>query len=162
MGREVRRVPANWQHPTQRCEHSPWKGGCDYARAHGGLCLKPLMKGYKLDKQEFEAMQAKKGLQAAIDYFGRAPDKNDYVPDWKKKEATWFQVYETVSEGTPVTPPFATREELVEHLCTQKDFWGDGPVSRKAATAFVMEDGWAPSMSLENGVVTAGIEQAGR
>lgn len=162
MGREIRRVPQNWEHPTQRCEHSPWRGGCDYAKRHGGKCLKPLMQGYADTKAEFEKMQAEKGLQEALDYFGQAPDADDYVPDWTEEEATWFQVYETVSEGTPVTPPFQTREALVEYLTTQKDFWGDGPVSRKAAEAFVMDDGWVPSLMVENGVITAGIEIAGR
>ena len=124
MGREIRRVPANWEHPTQKCAHSPWAGGCDYSRTHGGKCLVPLMQGYGEAKAEFEKMQAAKGLQEALDYFGRAPDMNYYVPDWTEAEATWFQVYETVSEGTPITPPFATKDELVEFLCTKKDFWG--------------------------------------
>jgi hypothetical protein len=32
-------------------------------------------------------------------------------PDHPKgKEATWFQAWETVTEGTPVTPPFATTD----------------------------------------------------
>jgi hypothetical protein len=26
----------------------------------------------------------------------------------RDKEATWFQAWKTVTEGTPVTPPFAT------------------------------------------------------
>jgi hypothetical protein len=34
------------------------------------------------------------------------------------KEATWFQAWETVTEGTPVTPPFATTDELVDYLAT--------------------------------------------
>lgn len=166
MGREIRRVPPNWEHPTQQCQHSPWKGGCDYAMTHGGQCLKPLMQGYAETKAGFEKMQAEKGLQEAVDYYGNAPDVNDYVPEWPESEATWFQVYETVSEGTPVSPPFATREELVEYLIAHGDFWaqsrGEGGVSRKAAVAFVMEDGFVPSLIVEDGKITAGIEIAGR
>ena len=92
---------------------------------------------------------------------GRAPDVNDYVPDWAPTKATWFQVYETVSEGTPVSPPFATREELVEYLVKNGDFWaqyrGEGGYSRKAAEAFV-KDEWAPSLVVQNGIVQSGIE----
>lgn len=164
MGREIRRVPPHWDHPTQACKHSPWNGGCDYAKAHDGRCLKPLMQGYGDAKAEFEKMQVEKGLQEALDYFGRAPDMNDYVPDWKEDEATWFQVYETVSEGTPVTPPFATREELVEYLVKHGDFWSQhskaGGFARKAAEAFVMRDGWVPSMVMQDGKLTEGIESA--
>jgi hypothetical protein len=57
------------------------------------------------------------------DYNGMPPDKEYYRPDWKPEDMTWIQVYETVSEGTPVTPPFATREELVDYLVNNGDFW---------------------------------------
>jgi hypothetical protein len=65
------------------------------------------------------------------------------------KEATWFQAWETVTEGTPVTPPFATTDELVDYLATRGDFWdqerGDGPWDRKSAEEFV-KAGWAPTL----------------
>jgi hypothetical protein len=66
------------------------------------------------------------------------------------KEATWFLAWETVTtEGTPVTPPFATTDELVDYLATPGDFWeqeqGDGPWDRKSAEEFV-KAGWAPTL----------------
>lgn len=90
-----------------------------------------------------------------------------YRPDWKPEEATWFQMYETVSEGTPVTPPFETREELVEYLVANGCFWdqkrrarglsGDwmrcSPWTREEATKFVFGDGWMPSMTVQNGEI---------
>lgn len=164
MGREVRRVPPNWEHPRQECKHSPWSGGCDEAKRSGGKCYKPLMQGYADAKAGFEKMLAEKGLQEAIEYYGGAPDVNDYVPEWSPEQATWFQVYETVSEGTPVSPPFATREELVDYLVTHGDFWaqhrGRGGYSRKAAEAFV-KDEWAPSMIVSGGRVMDGVTAAG-
>lgn len=48
-----------------------------------------------------------------------------------------WQVWETVTEGSPITPVFTTAENLVEHLI--KD--GYNPV---AAANFVAS-GWAPS-----------------
>lgn len=97
------------------------------------------------------------------------PDRAYYRP-WKDKEATWFQVWETVSEGTPITPPFATKEELIDYLVEQGDFWqqkrwADGNrfmqpekpgYSREAATAFV-DFGWAPSMVVSAGRIAEGI-----
>lgn len=88
---------------------------------------------------------------------GNAPDVEYYRPDWKPEEMTWYQVYETVSEGTPVTPPFATKEELIEYLTTNGDFWDQrrrkeggssmqcDPWPRDAAERFVNETQWAPS-----------------
>ena len=60
-------------------------------------------------------------------------------------------MYETVSEGTPVTPKFATKEELVEYLVTRGTFY-DGPWKRKVAEAFVKEE-WAPSMVINGGKI---------
>lgn len=48
------------------------------------------------------------------------------------------QIYETDSEGTPVSPVFASKDELAEWLVTE------GGYSRQAADMFA-RDGWAPS-----------------
>lgn len=45
----------------------------------------------------------------------------DYRPDWPKEEITHFQMYEDVTEGTPVSPVFATREELARWLANNLD-----------------------------------------
>ena len=83
---------------------------------------------------------------------------------------TWWQVYETVSEGTPVTPPFETREELVEYLVANGDFWDQKrrtegrssmpcePWPRKQAESFVFGSGWSPSLVVANGRVMSGVE----
>lgn len=61
---------------------------------------------------------------------------------------TAWQVWETVSEGSPVTPAFATAEELIEHLVSNGDAWdknrGKGGWDRAHAEQFV-QDGWQPS-----------------
>jgi hypothetical protein len=63
-------------------------------------------------------------------------------------EGDGWQVWETVSEGSPITPVFASANELVDHLATTGTTWdvkrGDGPWRRSAAEAFVSA-GWAPS-----------------
>ncbi len=62
------------------------------------------------------------------------------------EEGVWFQVYETVSEGTPVTPPFATLEELSRYLYTHGCKWDDKPWTRENAEAFCHEGASVPSM----------------
>lgn len=91
-----------------------------------------------------------------------APDPAYYRP-WRDEEATWFQVWQTVSEGTPVSPPFATKEELIDYLAKHGDFWdqerchqpdwqwlwggtpGVSAWGRERAERFVNAE-WAPSM----------------
>lgn len=158
MGREIRQVIPNWDHPRRRCEHSPWMGGCDEAKRNNGQCYQPMY------DQDYDAA-AREWLRDCIahskkkhtdpeskyywDYSGPPPDKAFYRPKWSDHERTWVQIYETVSEGTPVTPPFATKAELVEYLVQHGDFWdqlrGNGGWSRANAERFV-EDEFAPSM----------------
>lgn len=174
MGREIRRVIPKWEHPRQRCEHSPWAGGCDDAKRHGGQCLRPLY-DQDFDTAAKEWIAALTAWETGTDpdraeygdnetrYYwewnGSPPERADYRPKWTDGEATWFQVYETVSEGTPVTPPFATKEELVDYLVSNGDYWdqlrGDGGWERKNAERFI-ESEYAPSMMAI--VSTEGVE----
>ncbi len=63
-------------------------------------------------------------------------------------------MWETVSEGSPVTPVFATAEELVCHLVINDGY------SEQGARAFV-KSGWAPSMIGNDNGIVSGIEGMG-
>lgn len=66
-----------------------------------------------------------------------------------------WQIWETVSEGSPVTPVFATADELVWHLVIEEGY------SEQGARSFVTR-GWAPSLiGNENGIVS-GLEGLGQ
>ena len=148
MGREVRKVPPHWEHPIQE----GWSDGRlqpmydeSYQRARGEwLC--GLAGWTRTDEDYWESE-------------GNPPNRAYYRP-WQDDEATWFQVWETVSEGTPVTPPFPTREQLAEYLYTHGDKWdqkrGAGPWSRESAIEFVFNDGYVPSLVVVNGRVIEG------
>ena len=173
MGREIRRVPANWQHPTKTCEHSPWHGGCDEAKRNGGQCYQPLY------DQDYETA-AKEWLDGCIawankthedycedspyywDYAGAPPSEEYYRPKVDEADRTWVQVYETVSEGTPVTPPFATKAGLIDYLVAHGDFWdqlqGEGGWTRENAISFVGLE-YAPSMVVA--VTSEGVKISG-
>lgn len=62
-----------------------------------------------------------------------------------------WQLWETVTEGSPISPVFATSDELIEHLVKSG-------YSREAATQFVRSDKWTPSMVVVNGRVYNDIE----
>lgn len=102
MGREVRKVPADWQHPKDERRGS----------------YKPLYPGdrYEPQKKDWLAMLAEKGLQEALDYHGNPPNKEDYMPDWPAEQCTHLMMYEDTSEGTPISPAFKTPEELARWL----------------------------------------------
>lgn len=162
MGREIRKVPPNWEHPLYTAEEAR-----AFSRDVAGT-YKPLFGGdYEADKAEWIAglLAWEAGKRSAYaggdvyewwDWEGDPPKRENYVP-YAKADATWFQMYETVSEGTPLSPPFATPAELVDWLCSNKDFWGYGPRVREVAEQFVMS-GWAPSMIVAGGVMGEGIE----
>lgn len=171
MGRELRKVPANWKHPEQPCTHMRQ---CDYSINTPGMCFKSLYKGnYDEEASRWlkECIEWSQGKRSKYnkdatdkyywDYAGNPPNREDYA-DYAGQPAIWFQVYQTVSEGYPVTPPFETREELVKYLTTYGDSWdqrrGSGPWSEAAAKNFVFESGWAPSMIVSSKGLQSGVE----
>lgn len=85
--------------------------------------------------------------------------KEEAYDSWKETDiptGSWWQVWENVSEGSPVTPAFATQEELIEYLVKYGDKWdqgrGDGGWNREAAVKFVGLE-YMPSMILSNGQI---------
>lgn len=147
MGREVRRVAADWQHPV----HDRWEGREGY---------KPLYDGdrYQRDHDEFIEKLNAEGLQAALDYFGRAPDRNDYMPQWTAEERTHLMMYEDTTEGTPISPAFETPEELARWLTDNKASAFGGMTASYEHWLNVARGGWAPSMVISGGRMMSGVE----
>ena len=145
MGREIRRVPPHWEHPKkENGQYQPMYDN-DFDTQ-----LTEWLAGYELWKKGEHPDQGKDWMEEGTKYWdweGSPPDPEYYHPKWEQ-EPTWYQVYETVSEGTPVSPAFATKEELVNYLVEHGDFWdqrrGDGGWDRANAEHFV-EAGWAMS-----------------
>lgn len=191
MGREIRMVPPNWEHPRRDCPHESGRGGCSEARRNGGKCYLPMRdkdaeSAFREWQENYAAWLAGEhdriiAQYGADDYpknepyrsfclwHGQPPDPEHYRPVWTDEEATWVQVYQTVSEGSPVTPPFATRAELVDYLVAHGDFWDQarraegsgmecGPWERANAEAFV-NAGWAPSMIVTTGPSGVSIQE---
>lgn len=141
MGREIRMVIPNWEHPK--------KENGIYHPMHDedfDSTITEWYKGYLLWKNGKHPNQEEDGEY--WDYEGSPPDPEYCRPFWKEEDATWFQMYETVSEGTPVTPPFATKEELVNYLVENGTFWDKRGWLRENAEKFVAS-GWAPSFLVD-------------
>lgn len=107
MGRELRKVPANWEHPKKSDgkwqpmfksyyldelnewleSHNKWLDG-----THSDLTGRPELK----DKYPFYAM-----------WGGDPPDVNYHqTKRYSEEELTHIQLYESTSEGTPLSPVF--------------------------------------------------------
>jgi hypothetical protein len=77
---------------------------------------------------------------------------NAAADNWKDEEppvGEGWQIWETVSEGSPITPVFPTREGLIAYLIEGGDGWdrkrGAGGWTPENAESFVAAQ-WAPSM----------------
>jgi len=168
MGREIRMVPPNWQHPKD--DHGNLRPM--FGRNFDDVFADWLADFDRIRRGELTDIErecyGKLGMNPLAEWLRdegapRAP--GNYRP-WRDDEAMWVQVWETVSEGTPVTPPFATKGELVDYLVTGGDDWdrkrgrgkrGRGGYTRAQAEAFV-DAGWAPSFVMASGSMASGIE----
>ncbi len=166
MGREIRRVPPHWQHPKKefpRVVNGRYAMVEEYQPLYKRDFAEAMEEWYA-DWKKWEAGERDPDAPAGMKYHewtSGPPDPAYYQHGIKEEECTWFQVYETVSEGTPVTPPFGTTEELAQYLAEHGDFWDQKRVERgtqagpagwgiESARKFVSA-GWAPS-----GIITAG------
>ena len=141
MGREVRMVPPGWEHPK---------------RADGGY--DPLFKGYAKAKEEWDNYKPEEhNGYSRKDWFGTKPLAKNYMPDWSPEEATHLMMYETTSEGTPISPAFATPEKLARWLADNDA----SAFGRMTATYEEWLDmcnaGWAPSGASINGEFVSGV-----
>ena len=122
MGREVRMVPENWQHPKDhlgryiplfgRSESdfkqavADWDEGAE--KWAQGLRSDPLGAWIPLTGEEIGKPYSW--------WDGLRPDPADYMPFWAESERTHLMMYEDTTEGTPISPAFSTPEALARWL----------------------------------------------
>lgn len=131
MGREIRRVPKGWQHPMDRSGVYRPLYDVDYDTA-----AKEWLENLMVWERDEEWKEAE-DCRHYWDWDGPPPVDSYYRPKFEE-DPTHYQIYETVSEGTPVSPVFETLNEMTEWLVEQG-------YSSAAAQNFA-EAGWAPSM----------------
>jgi hypothetical protein len=138
MGREVRMVPVDWVHPKNEKGH-----------------LIPL-----LDKLSYNAEEIAEGL--ADGWLNKyMPNYGcDVMPKFPDGSCTHLQMYETCTEGTPISPVMATAEELARWLTDNNaSAFGDMGATYEQWLATI-KSGWACSMVVENGVFKSGVALA--
>ena len=105
-----------WAVVAARCEREGFPVMCEKCEGHGSLEKYP---GQRAEADAWEPTQPPTG--------------------------EGWQVWETVSEGSPVTPVFATPEELINHLTTVGTTGGK-IWDWATAVKFVKDTGWAPTL----------------
>jgi hypothetical protein len=131
MGREVRRVPKDWEHPMNE----------------SGAFV-PL-----LSAEDFEVRTRKR-----IQRNEPLPDPADYMPRWTPTEATHYQMYETCTEGTPISPVFETPETLARWLADNEASAFGSMTASYEAWLRVCRGSSAPSAIMTGGGMVSGVE----
>ncbi len=170
MGREVRMVPADWQHPIE------WRKG--WRTGHPEIRFKPLHEGpysERVKEWDEESVQWEAGFTKDYangghepkrpdqdypysEYAGDRPLAEEYMPEFAPGTATHFMMYEDTSEGTPISPAFATPEELARWLADNNaSTFGDGTGTYEQWLP-ICKGGWAPSMVMDANGLRSGVE----
>lgn len=123
MGRELRRVPPDWNHPVDD-DGDPIPL---YPTSYAVAARRWMDEAILWDRGEHPDQADDPDLRDQYFYWEWAdnpPDKEQHMPEWPAGEATSYQVYENVTEGKPISPVFATTDEVVAWLVAEE---GDTP-----------------------------------
>lgn len=132
MGREIRRVPAGWEHPCDEDgedgEDGDYGDYGDYIPLFDGNANlgHPLSAWQRAWDEENAAWQAGTHPNAGesptfVDWHGERPTAEEHTPELPAELLTHWQYYESTTEGTPLSPVFATPEELAAWLVQNGD-----------------------------------------
>ena len=142
MGREVRRVKADWVHPKDS----------------RGVRYLPLMEGYRESLNRFNEYKKEHGTDAAFEDLGNPPSMYEYMPDWNEDDKTHYMMYENVSEGTPISPAFDNIEDLARWLADNEANAGAGRTATYEQWLAMCKQGFAVSGMMIGGRMMSGVE----
>jgi hypothetical protein len=151
MGREVRRVALDWEPPKEPCRyiyiHGRTSDPCPgwHWHPHFDESYEHAVATWETGKRRWESGEDPDSRASHRlgwsweEWYGEKPDDPDYYrPEWPEGTPLGYCFYETVSEGTPLSPIFATTDELADWLVENEG------MSPEGARRFVAA-GWAPS-----------------
>ena len=91
-----------------------------------------------------------------------SPEAKQSAEDWTRTQpptGDGYQIWETVSEGSPISPVFATPEELAQHMAGTR--WGaDKGSSVETWLKFINGPCWALSMVIDSNGIRTGADAA--
>lgn len=119
-GREIRRVPSDWKHPLRDGEtwttfpgpHARFQPQHEAEKPYVELLREYLAEYEKWERGERPDTDNARACTHYHEYAGGPPNPDFYSPYWPAEQRTHYQMYECTSEGTPISPVFATPEEV--------------------------------------------------
>jgi hypothetical protein len=163
MGREVRRVPKDWQHPKKR-EFNYLKNR--YEEVYQPMFERSFAEAMDEWYAEWKAWErgdrpeycSEEGSSLPYwEWSGPPPDPAYYMPQWPEHERTHLMMYESTSEGTPISPAFETPEELARWLADSNASAFGSCTATYEQWLSTCRRGWAPSAIATNGVIDSGV-----
>lgn len=141
MGREVRRVPKDWEHPRDR----------------NGKYLPMYEEDFETEAAKWKE-EFKKWVRTDIEYweYRSPPNRYYYVPK-SEKEKTHYQMYETVSEGTPISPVMDSPESLARWLVDNEARMFASCTATYNEWLYICKGGWAADAVFINGILVPGV-----
>ncbi len=147
MGRQLRMVAKNWKHPKNKDGY--------YIPLYYGNFKKLLSdynegerqwnKGFRRDWDNRDQWIEKEKKYSKMSYQkwdGERPIKDEYMPQWSKKEKTHIQLYENTTEGTPISPVFKLNdiEKLAEYAAKKCTTFADFKASKEYWLELIKDD----------------------
>ena len=164
MSREVRRVPADWEHPKEWRWDVSGRRVERYKPLHPGERYKDAVKSWDEEcakwKECWRPDYADEATRAMTyeQWAGQRPHRDDYMPDWPAEQRTHLMMYEDTSEGTPISPAFETPEELARWLVDNNaSAFGIQGASHEGWLR-VARGGWAPSAVATAAGMISGVD----
>lgn len=157
MGRELKRVALDFDWPLNKI----WSGFINPYYEECKPCTSCEQTGYSA-----KARCARLGISEECDVckgegsIWSSPEAKAASETWEIIEppsGTGYQMWETVSEGSPISPVFATPEGLASYLAEGKE---SSTANYEQWLKFINGPGWALSMVVSNGVVQSGVQAA--
>lgn len=116
MGRVIRRVALDWVHPRNaQGQYIPLLDA-DY-EADAQDWLRNLMAWEHGDNPARSPLEAARGRHCYFwEYAGNPPQPQDYMPPVPEETIRGYQVYETETNGTPLSPVLTSPEAIFHWL----------------------------------------------
>ncbi len=162
MGREVRRVPKGWKHPRDDSgQYIPlYDKNFPEAASKWKAEFAQWENGFRKRFYPEEGWEPREGDQLTMEFWewnGDPPDREFYRPDWPEESRTHYQMYESTTEGTPISPVFDTPERLARWLADNKASAFADMTATYEEWLRVCQGGYAPSAVIDADGMRPGV-----
>lgn len=159
MGREVRRVPADWVHPRREDAERSLQPMFGRSFAEAAKEWKEHLLAWEAGHNPFfDKPRKDEDTEEFWEYNGGPPDRDYYLPDWPEETRTHYQMYETCTEGTPISPVMETPEKLARWLTDNNASAFGEQIASYEAWLRVVNGGYACSAAISEKGLESGVE----